>query len=307
MRGLDIRKCMNSTEPGWDLYRSFLAVLDEGSLSRAARNLGLTQPTLARHVEQLETALGAPLFTRSPRGLLATDAALALAPHARVMQSAAAALKRTASGTTEAVEGVVRITASNVIAVEVLPAMLRDLRTKHPKLTFEVVASNESADLLRREADIAVRMVRPKQTALVAKRAGDVMLGLYAHRDYLAEHGAPKSLDDARAHTIIGYDSETPSVQMLRVLGLPLQRDQFAYRTDTDILQLNLIRTGAGIGICQIGLAQRDPNLVRLLPKAFAFPLDTWITMHEGLRAVARMRTTFDHLAEAMKDYATAR
>src|SRR5215475_10845247 len=119
IRAVDIRKCMSQTEPGWDLYRSFLAVLESGSLSRAARGLGLTQPTLARHIEQLEAALGASLFTRSPRGLLATEAALALAPHARAMQSAAAALKRTASGATDAVEGVVRITASDVIAVEV--------------------------------------------------------------------------------------------------------------------------------------------------------------------------------------------
>jgi DNA-binding transcriptional LysR family regulator len=298
---------MNSSDPGWDLYRSFLAVLEEGSLSRAARTLGLTQPTLARHVEQLEAALGAALFTRSPRGLLATEAALALAPHARVMQSAAAALKRTASGAADAIEGVVRITASDVIAVEVLPAMLRDLRAAHPRLTFEIAPSNQSADLLRREADIAVRMVRPKQSALVAKRVGDVILGLFAHKDYLARHGAPRTLEDASAHALIGYDSETIGIQALRALGLTLTRDQFAYRTDNDLLMINLLRSGAAIGICQVGLAQRDPNLVRLLPEAFAFPLETWITMHEDLRGVARMRATFDHLTEAMSAYSKAR
>ena len=298
---------MNSTEPDWDLYRSFLAVLDEGSLSRAARSLGLTQPTLARHIEQLEAALGAALFTRSPRGLLATEAARALAPHARTMRSAAAALKRTASGPSESAEGTIRITASNVIAVEVLPAMLHDLRAQRPKLSFEIVASNESADLLRREADIAVRMVRPKQAALLAKRAGEVMLGLFAHKDYMAKHGAPRGLDDVQGHTIIGYDTDALALQALTTLGLKLNRDQFIYRTDNDIVQLNLIRAGAGIGICQVGLAQRDPNLVRLLAKAFSFPLETWITMHEDLRGVARMRATFDFLVEAMSAYAKAR
>ncbi len=298
---------MSLFDPDWDLYRSFLAVLDEGSLSKAARQLALTQPTLARHIEALEAALSAPLFTRSPRGLMATEAALALAPHARAMQSAAAALKRTASGTKDAIEGAVRITASHVIAVEVLPAMLCALRAKHPKLSFEIVASNESADLLRREADIAVRMVRPKQAALVTKRVGEVMLGLFAHKDYLAAKGAPKSFGEAWNHAIIGYDSNTLALQSVRALGLDLNRDQFSYRTDNDILQLNLLRAGAGLGICQIGLARRDANLVRLLPDAFTFRLETWITMHEDLRSIARMRTTFDHLADAMSVYAKAR
>ena len=142
-------------DPTWDHYRSFLAVLDEGSLSRAARALGLTQPTLARHIEQLEIALAAPLFTRSPRGLLPTEAAATLAPNARAMASAAAAAQRVVSGAREAIEGAVRVTASQVVAAEVLPAILRDLRKKHPALSFEIVASNQPADLLRRDADIA--------------------------------------------------------------------------------------------------------------------------------------------------------
>lgn len=294
---------MNS-DPTWDHYRSFLAVLDEGSLSRAARELGLTQPTLARHVEHLEAALHAPLFTRSPRGLQPTEAAAALEPHARAMAAAAAAVLRITSGARDAVEGAVRITASEVIGAEVLPGVLRDLRAKHPGLSFEIVASNQSADLLRRDADIAIRMVRPKQGALLAKRAGDVMLGLHAHRDYLTRHGAPKSLADAAKHAIVGYDRETIGVQTLRTLGLTLTRDMFAYRTDNDLVQTNLIRAGAGIGICQVELAKRDPNLVRLLPDEFAFPLDTWITMHEDLRGSPRMRAVFDHLVEAMTAYA---
>ncbi|UPT61997.1 MAG: LysR family transcriptional regulator [Hyphomonadaceae bacterium JAD_PAG50586_4] len=296
---------MNSIEPPWDLYRSFLAVFDEGSLSRAARTFALTQPTLARHIEELEASLGgAPLFTRSPRGLLPTDAAHALEPHARTMASAAAALIRTASGSIDAIDGAVRITASDVIGVEVLPGILGALRAKHPKLSLEILTSNQPADLLRREADIAIRMVQPKQSALVAKRVGDVMLGMHAHRDYIKRHGAPKSLDDVEGHALIGYDRETIGVQALRTLGLKLTRDQFAYRTDNDLAQLNLLRSGAGIGICQIGLAKRDKNLVRILPDTFSFPLATWITMHEDLRGSARMRAVFDHLVEAMSTYA---
>ena len=172
----------------------------------------------------------------------------------------------------------------------VLPSILRDLHAKHPKLSFEIVASNQSADLLRRDADIAIRMVQPRQSALLAKRVGNVMLGLHAHRDYLAQRGKPLNLDDVSDHAVVGYDLETLGVQTLRTLGLKLSREMFAFRTDNDLAQLNLIRAGAGIGICQIGLARRDPNLVRLLAKQFAFPLETWITMHEDLRGAARVR-----------------
>ncbi len=294
---------MNSIDPAWDLYRSFLAVLDEGSLSKAARNLGLTQPTLARHIEQLEASLGATLFTRSPRGLVATDTALVLAPDARTMQSAAAALKRAASGAADVIEGTVRITASVVIGAEVLPGILRDLHAKHPKLSFELALSNETSDLLRRDADVAIRMTRPKQTALVAKRVGDVMLGLHAHRDYIRRHGAPKTLAECVNHTLIGFDRDPAGLQFIKLLRLPLTRDMFAYRTDSDAALLNAIRAGCGLGVCQNGIGKRD-NLVRLLPHELEFPLETWIVMHEDQRSNARMRVVFDYLAEGMSAYA---
>jgi DNA-binding transcriptional LysR family regulator len=287
----------------WDLCRSFLAVLDEGSLSSAARALGLTQPTLARHLEQLEQALDAALFVRSPRGLTPTDAALALAPHARAMASAAAAMQRTASADAEAIEGAVRIAASEVIGAEVLPGLLSDLKFKHRGLAFEIVTSNLSVDLLRRDADIAIRMTTPKQEALIAKRVGDVKLGVFAHRDYLARYGEPKALSDADGHVLIGFDNETIGVQAVRAFGIDLQRHQFGYRTDNDIAQLNAIRAGCGVGICQIGLGKRDPNLVRLFADQIEIPLETWITMHEDLRRSPRMRAVFDHLVAAMNAY----
>lgn len=293
-----------SSEPTWDHYRSFLAVLQEGSLSRAGRTLGLTQPTLARHIEQLEASLdGVALFARSPRGLTPTDAATSLAPHAQAMASAAAALVRAASGSAEAIEGTVRITASVVIGAEVLPGILRALHSRHPKLSFELALSNETSDLLRRDADVAIRMTRPQQSALVAKRVGDVMLGLHAHRDYLKRHGAPQSLADSANHTLIGYDRDASAKQLARLLGLPVNRDMFAYRTDNELASLNAIRAGCGIGICQNGLALRS-GLTRLLPAEVNVPLETWIVMHEDLRSNARMRVVFDHLVEAMNAYA---
>ena len=232
-----------------------------------------------------------------------TDKANALMPHALAMESSAAAMLRTASGNDDAIGGSVRITASQVIAVEVLPEILAGLSADHPDLDFELVASNETADLLRRDADIAVRMVRPSQSALVARKIGDIPLGMYARRDYLDRRGWPASIGDLEGHAIIGFDRETPSIQTLKTLGLELTRDLFSLRTDNDLAQLAALRAGFGIGICQIGLARREPRLVRLFPDVIRFPLETWVTMHEDLRASRRMRVVFDRLAEALGAY----
>lgn len=291
----------------WELYRSLLEVIRTGSLSAAARSLGLTQPTVSRHIAELEAALGGgALFTRSPHGLAPTETARALAPHALAMESAAAALVRAASGAAGEIAGVVRIAASEVIGGEVLPAMLRDLRALHPGLVFEVVLSNQTADLLRRDADIAIRMVRPKQEALVAKKIGDVMLGLFAHPDYLATYGRPKTIEDLPRHAIIGFDRDPAGVAILRNFGASLTRDVFAYRTDDQVAQLAAVRAGFGIGVCQVALARREPKLTRLFPKEFAFPLETWVTMHQDLRGSARMRAAFDFLADALGAYVRA-
>ena len=187
---------MASREPSWELFRTFLEVVRDGSLSGAARRLGLTQPTVGRHVDALEAALSLPLFTRSPQGLIPTAAALDLVPHAESMAAASAALRRAASGEAATDRGTVRITASEIMGCEVLPPMLASFRRKHPRIELELTLNNRNEDLLRRDADIAVRMNRPTQKALVARRIGKTMIGLYAHRDYLAEFGTPKSFAD---------------------------------------------------------------------------------------------------------------
>ena len=294
---------MISEAASWDHIRSFLAVLEEGSLSRAARVLSLTQPTLSRHIDQLEASLGGPLFTRSPRGLIPTDKARMIEPHARTIAASAAAMARAASGAAGEMTGAVRISASEVVGIELLPEMLMPLREAYPGLAFEIVPTNESSDLLRRDTDIALRMVRPQQGALLARKVGDVLLGLFARRDYLDTYGTPKNLKDIAGHALIGFDQETISVQALRGMGLTLDRASFAWRTDSDLAQTNLIRAGAGIGVCQAGLARRHSGLVRVLPEAFSFPMETWVTMHEELKGVTRMKAVFDHLCETMSAY----
>jgi DNA-binding transcriptional LysR family regulator len=287
----------------WELYRTFLAVLTEGSLSGAARALGITQPTAGRHIETLEAAFGQPLFTRSQTGLLPTEAASALRGYAEAMRSTAAALERAAAGHGAAMSGVVRISASEVISVEVLPPIIAQLRRAHPGLVVELVASNRLQDLLQREVDIAVRMTQPKQEMLIARRIGTVEVGLHARDDYLAEHGTPATLADLADHAVIGFDETTPYLRAATKQFPMWRREAFAIRTSSDMAQLAMIRAGCGIGLCQAGVARRDPRLVRVLAKPCTFGLDTWITMHEDLRSNPRCRAVFDVLAQGLGAY----
>ena len=293
---------MTSANPDWSLYRSFLSVLRTGSLSAAAREEGLTQPTVGRHVDALEKVLGVPLFTRSQHGLTPTEAALELQPYAESLEATAAALVRAAVGRA-GTRGTVRITASEVVGAEVLPAILTQVHELHPEITIELVLSNRTEDLLQREADIAVRMVRPTQQALLARHVGDVDLGLHARRDYLERRGVPTSLEELRKHTLIGFDRENAFIRSVRAGGLPLERGMFALRSDSDLAQLAALRAGFGIGVCQVGLARRSPDLVRVMAKSVLFKLEAWIVMHSDLRSSARCREVADALAAGLAAY----
>ncbi len=286
---------------GWELYRSYLSVLQEGSLSGAARALGVAQPTVGRHVAALEKALGLSLFTRSQLGLMPTEAALGLRPYAEAMGSTAAALRRAAESQGAGVKGTVRVTASEVMGVEVLPPILARLQGEHPGLTVELVLTNRVQDLLRREADIAIRMAQPKQELLIARRMGEVALGLFAHRQYLDKRGTPQTLADLAGHTLIGFDQETPFLRAATKALPQWQRGAFALRTDSDLAQLAFIRAGGGIGVCQVALARRDPPLVRVLPQLVAPGLATWLSMHEDLRHSPRCKVTFDALLQGLQ------
>ncbi|OXI17384.1 LysR family transcriptional regulator [Burkholderia sp. AU15512] len=292
-----------TTDLNWERYRTFLAVLMEGSLSGAARALGITQPTAGRHVAALEAAFGQTLFTRSPSGLLPTEAALALRGHAEALRSAAAAFERAAASHGAGVRGIVRISASDVIAVEVLPPMLAQLRRNHPGLVIELVPTDRLQDVLKREADIAVRMAPPTQEALVARRIGAVDVGLYARDDYLARNGVPETTDELAQHALIGFDTVTPFIRSMGRSMPQWKRDAFSLRTDSNLAQLAMIRAGYGIGFCQSGLAKRDARLVRVLPDTLAMQLETWVVMHEDLRSSPRCRAVFDALVDGLRAY----
>jgi DNA-binding transcriptional LysR family regulator len=298
-----IRFCMTQREPGWELFRTFLEVIRDGSLSGAARKLALTQPTVGRHIDALETALGLSLFSRSPQGLRATPAALELVGYAETMASASAALQRTASGGAKADRGTVRVAASEMIGCEVLPPILARFRDDHPGITLELAISSRNEDLLRRDADIAVRMVRPRQKSLVARRIGKSAIGFYAHRNYAQKYGLPKTIAELEKHCLIGFDRDALALRSLGKLPRAVTRENFGFRCDSDLAQFAVLRAGVGIGGCQHNIARRFEELVPVLAKAIRFELEVWVAMHEDMKSTGRVRLLFDHLAAGLSAF----
>ncbi|MDE2400734.1 MAG: LysR family transcriptional regulator [Burkholderiales bacterium] len=297
-------KTPHKTQDDWGLYRSFLAVMHEGSLSGASRALGMTQPSMGRHIGALEQALGVTLFTRSPDGLQPTPIAQELLGTVEAMASAARQAARVASGGAKDERGTVRITASQIMGGEVLPQLLAQYREQHPQVTIELALNNKSEDLLKREADIAVRMVRPTQQALIAKRLGKIEIGLYAHRRYIKAHGNPRDLLEMSQHTLIGFDQDPTITNLAKQAGLSVSRDDFAFRTDSDLAQMAALRAGMGIGGCHIGIARRDPALVPVLADQLTFSLDMWLLTHSDLRSNKRVMSLFRFLSDELTQYA---
>ncbi|MFT9442248.1 MAG: LysR family transcriptional regulator [Acetobacter papayae] len=295
---------MDTHVPDWHLLRAFLAVVREGSLSGAARTLATTQPTMGRQIAALETSLGVKLFTRSIDGLSPTEAGLRLIPSAEAMAAAAETAWRLASGKADEARGTVRITASEVIGGEVLPPILAGFHALYPQITVELVLSNRNEDLLRGDADVAVRMVRPSQVALVAKRIGKIDAGLYAHQHYLKAHPIPLCLHDLHQHALIGYDRNPAHSRMIEMMGVPLTHAMFAFRSDSDLAQLAALRAGFGIGASQLGIAKRDRNLVPILHNELLFSMDVWVAIHPDMRNDRRIRLMFDYLVRELTHYA---
>jgi DNA-binding transcriptional LysR family regulator len=287
--------------PDWTLLRSFLAVAEAGSLSGAARVLGLSQPTLGRHVQDLEASLEVTLFTRAPRGLLLTPAGEALLPGAKAMRAAAAELSLVAAGRSEGMTGPVRITASRVVSSYILPAILAKLRQAEPGITIDLVPSDQIENLLFREADIALRMVRPTQLDIVTSHVCDLPMGLYAAPAYLQRRGRPHDLMQLRAHDFVGLDRSDLHLKLVRSQGIDMTRKDFAVRCDDQLVYIDLVRAGCGVGAMLTRIGDADPGLDRL-PNLFALPaLPVWLAAPQALHHSPRLRHVFDFLGEAMK------
>ena len=284
----------------WTLVRSFLAVLDAGSLTAAARRSGAQQPTLSRHVAELEAQLGAPLFERTGRGVTPTGAALAIAEAARRMQDAALAVARGLASARSATRGVVRVTTSQVAATWLMPAVLAALQRAHPEIEVELVASNELTNLLRREADIAVRMVRPAQASLIARKLGEIEIVAAAHKSYLAKAPPLHGAADLRRHRLIGYDRDDTIIRGAAKTGLALTRADFALRTDDQVVYGRLIAEGAGVGFVARYNLRHWPGVVVVLPTLVAGALPCWLAVHREIRSNPLVRTVYDFLARAI-------
>jgi DNA-binding transcriptional LysR family regulator len=282
----------------WSSVKDFLAVGESGSLSQAARRLGVSQPTLTRRMAALEQSLHAELFRRSPRGLELTEAGEALMGPARQMEAAAKAAELAVSGRDLALSGLVRITATEGLAHEWLTPTLARFREQQPNITIEVLVKNTALNVLRREADIAIRLGRPSQPQLVARRVGDLRLGFYASRAYLERYGTPNA-DDLSGHRGVAFDEADVYTGAGGFLEKALGEADIVYRANTLGAQLAAIRAGFGIGGQANFIARRDPDLVRVLPDT-EVRFEIWLVTHPGLRRSARIRAAYDFLVDEL-------
>ena len=287
-----------NNEIHWDLIQSFLTVARLGSLSAASRTLGVSQPTLTRDIQALETVTRLNLFQRTTKGLHLTDAGQSLVDAATRMDDAADLFARQVSGLSVELTGTVRISVNEIVGIYLLPPAMAAFREQHPGVQIEMVISNEASSLSKREADIALRMFRPTQPDLVAKRLPDMPLGFYAHRDYVARYGEPASFDDFKSHSVIGYDENREFIEGAAHLGYVLTREDFALRTDHLLAQINLCRAGAGITGTHVALASQWPELQRIMTWVPLPDLEFWIVCHSDVQFSSRIRAVVQFLSD---------
>ncbi len=281
----------------WNQVRAFLATAEEGSLSAAARALGQSQPTLGRQVAALEEELGVVLFERVGRSLALTPTGRDLLEHVREMRTAAEKISLIATGQSTAVEGKVSISASDAMATYLLPPLMKQIRSEAPGIEIEIIASNEISDLQRREADIAIRHVRPEAPELYARSMGDEGAHLYATTAYLDVHGRPQSQEDLARHDFIGAGDNARMVAELERRGLSVSIDQFKLTSANGLVMWELMRQGLGIAPMSDRIAARFPEVERVLPD-FEIRFPVWVAVHKELRTTRRIRIVFDLLVE---------
>ncbi|WP_045320270.1 LysR family transcriptional regulator [Limimaricola cinnabarinus] len=295
---MQIRMDWRSVTFDWNRARAFLVTAEEGSLSAAARALKLAQPTLGRQVEALEAELGVALFERSGRGLRLTPSGHELLEHARLMGEGARALSLAAWGQTEALEGEVAISASDAYASYLLPPILKRLHAAEPRIRIEIVVSNDLSDLSRREADIAVRNVRPTEPDLIARKVRDAMARLYATPAYLDRLGRPGLAAGYNAADFIEIDANNSLMRLLNTQGFSLDQANFPYRCRNFTVMWEMVRKGMGVGILDDRIGDADETVERAVPgfEPIAFPI--WLVAHRDIARSRRLRVVFDALAD---------
>ncbi|MGK7753951.1 LysR family transcriptional regulator [Roseovarius sp. C03] len=286
----------------WTRLRAFLATAEAGSLSAAARRLGLTQPTLGRQVSALEQELGLALFERAGRTLHLTDAGHDVLAEARGMGEAATRIALIAQGRARSLEGRIKLTASDMMSAHVLPDILLQLRPLAPKLRVDIIAANDIRDILAREADIAIRHVRPSEPDLIARLVGDAPAHFYGSRDYLATRGTPHTPDDLATHDIISFGDDARMIEALAAWGLPLSPHQFTTGATSGIACWELARKGFGLAPMSDDIAAGFPDMVPLLTEGPKITFPVWLVTHRDLHTSRRIRLVFDLLAEMLSE-----
>ena len=289
---------MNTSDFNWALIQSFLAALEHGSLMGAARATGVSQPTLGRHIAELEAQLKLVLFERTGRGLRPTAQALELAQAAQAMQEGAARFSRLAAGSGQTVQGRVRLSVSQNIASYLLPPILLRMRQALPEVVVDLLVSNSVSNLLMREADMALRMVRPEQSSLVAKHIGQVALCACASQSYLQRRGTPLQPADLLAHDLITGDRNSEIEDGFARLGFAASTIRYGLRTDDLNAQWAAVQAGLGVGFMHSYLVQSASSVSPILPMIELPLLPIWLTVHRELRTSALMRAVFDFLAD---------
>lgn len=284
----------------WNLIRTFLAVVDEGSLSGGSEKLGISQPTVGRHINELESSLGLTLFVRGRSGMALSEAGLRLIDDARAMAREAEKFALKAAGSSDNIKGNIRITASEVVSAYLLPPILCQLQSAEPDIEIELVANNHADNLLSRDADIAIRMFRPTQNDLITRKVNELSVATHASRKYLDNFGHPKTIADLSNHRLIGYDRDDLILRSMTALGIEGSREMFAFRTDNHLIYWQLLKAGAGIGFCANHLAKELGDIEPLLPELQIPNLPMWLTTHQELRTNLRIRRCMDFLGEAL-------
>lgn len=288
----------------WNRARAFLVTAEEGSLSAAARALGMAQPTLGRQVRTLEEELGVVLFERAGKGLILTPSGVELVEHVRAMGEAATRVSLSASGQSQSVEGSVTITATEVASAFVLPSIVAKLRVLHPGIQIEIVATNALRDLRRREADIAVRSVRPSDPNLIARRVKDGTARLYGAKSYLAAAGDLSTPEALSAAAFIGFDENEQFVQALESHGLKLSSNSFPILCGSHLVQWEMVKSGLGIGVMTEHVGDAEPLVARVAPWLPGFQYEIWIVAHRALNSSRRVRIVFDRLLKELQQLA---
>jgi len=282
----------------WNQARAFLATVEEGSLSAAGRALGLTQPTLGRQVKALEDDLGIVIFERAGASLQLTPSGKELLEQVRAMRDAANNVSLIASAQSQSIEGSVCITASDVFSVYLLPPILKQLRILAPRLSIDVVAANDIRDLQRREADIAIRHVRPEQPDLIARLLNETNAYFYASSDYLDKRGRPTRIDELRDHDFVSTGSVDRMIGYMKDFGLPLTHDNFRMSSENGMFAWELVRQGFGIAPMSELVGAKTAEVEQLLPDMEPFAVPIWLTTHRELHSSRRIRLVFDTVAE---------